>query len=174
MRPLTEQEEAQLHRARAALGPCVDRRHELLAEFLTLLGLPDAHRVSQDAGSFLPAVAAWVDAQEVGPDDGRAWLHLRLAVFIGEVLAQRLGGSWSLDGTPGSPHFGVYVVGKFAGAPPEMVVNSFDVANAYLGEVEARGPVRNATGATTYVLPDGSISPSLLHVVAGVVAGVRR
>jgi hypothetical protein len=130
---MTDAERTKLERCQAALGPCVENRHDLLASFLEKqVGVPDAQAVDRDAAGFVPAVSAWLDANPTAPADAGSVL-LRVALLIGEVLAQRLGGQWLLDDDPASPHFASYAVGAFTQIPNRgTAVNPFAIAKEFV------------------------------------------
>ena len=172
---MTEQQQAQLSRCQAALQPCIEGRHEMLACLMDDLGFPNPESVREDVGKFLPAFAAWLDGQTIDTND-LGFFTLRLSVFIGEFFVQRLAGCWLLDENPQSPNFATYVVGRFTKiADPNAVVTPLRIARDYLKDLARHGPIPTPmVGTTVYVTSDGQVMRSLPSIVAEVEAALLR
>jgi hypothetical protein len=138
MRELTEHEQGERDRRRAGLDSFLAQRMPVLSDFAQRLELRDPPMIVANPDRFLPSIDAYMKDQIVTPED-RVWILTRLGYLIGEVLVQRLSGSWFLNEIPDSRYFLRYVVGRFAGAPnPAAMVDPFQVADAYLSRPPGR------------------------------------
>ena len=138
MRELTEDEQGELDRRRARIDAFLAERMPVLCEFAQRLELCDPPMIVADPDRFLPSIDAYMRNQVVTPED-RVWILTRLGYLIGEVLIQRLSGSWFLNEIPDSRYFLRYVVGRFAGAPnPAAMVDPFQAAEVYLSQPPGR------------------------------------
>jgi hypothetical protein len=138
MRELTELEQGERNRRRAGMDAFLAERMPVLRDFAQRLELRDSPMIVADPERFLPSIDAYMKDQVVVPED-RVWILTRVGYLIGEILVQRLSGSWFLNEIPDSRYFLRYVVGRFAGAPNSAaMVDPFQVADVYLSQPAGR------------------------------------
>lgn len=138
MRELTQNEQGERNRRRAGMDAFLAGRMPVLSEFAQRLELRDPPLIGADPERYLPSIDAYMKDQVVGPED-RVWILTRLGYLIGEILVQRLSGSWFLNDIPDSRYFLRYVVGRFAALPnPAAMLDPFQVADAYLSQPPGR------------------------------------
>jgi hypothetical protein len=135
---VTEDQAKQLTRNQQIVGPAIIDRYGLLVDFLDEAGLSDTENVVQKAHLLLPDLARWLVTHPLSEEETADAL-LVIALFIGEIFAQRHHGCWMLVDKPESPNFGSYVVTRFQDLPKGKVVNPFMVATEFL-EDRAKGP----------------------------------
>jgi hypothetical protein len=98
----------------------------------------------------------------VGTAEEAGFVLLRVALLIGEVLVQRLGGRWMLDEEPGSPHFASYVVGSFEGIRNRnAAVGPFVIARDYVVGVRGRAEGKGGEGYRTLEELVGAVEGAL-------------
>ena len=138
MRQLTEHEQSERNRRRVGMNAFLAERMPVLSDFAHRLELRDPPLIVADPERFLPSIDAYMKNQVVTPED-RIWILTRLGYLIGEVLIQRLSGSWFLNEIPDSLYFLRYVVGSFSGASnPAAMVDPFHIADVYLSQPPGR------------------------------------
>lgn len=156
-----------LERTRKALALVIEDRIAFLADFLQRIEIADGESVGRNAARFVPDISAWLDAQTIEPDDV-GFILLRVAILIGEVLAQELGGIWFLEENPASPDFNNYVIGRFTrDGIPNRSLNPFRAARDYIEGTREHGPAGVPTrGVTSIVVADGRVTRTLIGVIA--------
>jgi hypothetical protein len=134
MRELSDEERSERDRRRAGIDAFLAERMPVLSDFAKRLELRDPPMIVADPDCYLPSIDAYLKDQVIKPDD-RVWVLTRLGYLIGEVLIQRLSGSWFLNEIPDSRYFLRYCVGRFAAAAnPAAMVDPFHVADTYLAQ----------------------------------------
>jgi hypothetical protein len=105
----------------------------VLVEFIDALGIEPSQEVLTQAGDYLPFVEKALAEMAIADADDRSWLLVRMMYFVGEYFAQRYGGYWYVEETPGAREFGRCVVGKFSKfATVGLVVDPFAIASEYV------------------------------------------
>ena len=136
---MTPEQTKRLDRTQAIVGPAIIDRYGMLVDFLDEAGLSDTENVVQKITLLLPDFDMWLRTHKLD-DDQTPDALLMIALFIGEVFAQRYAGCWLLVDKADSPNFAMYVVGKFQKpTKPKAVVSPFLIATEFLEE-RAKGP----------------------------------
>lgn len=117
--------QARFDRFYAELGP-------VLVDFIDVLGIEPPREVLTQAVHYLPYVDRALADMAIADADDRSWLLLRMTYLIGEIFAQRFGGYWFVNETPGSRFFGRCVVGKFR--THGGMIDPFEIAAAYVDQ----------------------------------------
>jgi hypothetical protein len=138
MRELTQHEQGERNRRLAGMDAFLAERMPVLSDFAQRLELRDPAMIVADPERFLPSIDAYMRDQVITAED-RVWILTRLGYLVGELLVQRLSGSWFLNEIPDSRFFLRYVVGRFADVPnPAAMVDPFHVADVYLSQEPGR------------------------------------
>lgn len=105
----------------------------VLVDFIDALGIEPPREVLTQAVQYLPYVERALQDMAIADAEDRNWLLARMMYFIGEYFAQRYSGVWFVNETPGSPHFGRCVVGKFRLHGANQI-DPFELASAYVDQ----------------------------------------
>lgn len=104
-----------------------------LVHFVDVMGIKPAHEVLRHASEFLSPLNLELRDKEVADEEDRLWLLLRLGYYLGEYFAQKFGGCWYVEETPGARYFARYVVGQFSVAvASHLVIDPMHVAQFYV------------------------------------------
>lgn len=138
MRRLTETEQRTLDRRRREFAVFIEEMEPVLSDFVDRLGLPNPKTAATASEAFLEPIDAFMGNQVISNDD-RVWIVTRLGYLIGQILNQRLGGTWLVNDNPNSLLFLRYVVGRFERVKnPQATVDPFDVATAFVSQPPGR------------------------------------
>ena len=105
-----------LDRRRAELANLAAESRPVVDEFLARLGLWQGSSPPHFVDSSTSVVEKWLNDQVINHED-RAWITVRLAYLIAEVIMERHGGEWLLCEDSRRRSFGRYVVGNLPAAP---------------------------------------------------------
>ena len=138
MQELTSVDHRTLDRRRGEFAVFLEEIEPVLSDFADRLGLPNPSSAATAPEKFLEPIDAFMKDQIITNED-RIWILARLAYLIGQVLNQRLEGTWLLNENPNSLLFLRYVVGRFKRVKnPQATVAPFDVATAFLSQPQGR------------------------------------
>jgi len=127
-----------LDRRRREFAVFLEEMEPVLSDFAGRLGLPNPNTATTEPEKFLEPVDAFMKEQIISDED-RIWILARVAYLIGQVLNQRLEGTWLLNENPNSLFFLRYVVGRFKRVRnPQATVDPFDVSTAFLSQPPGR------------------------------------
>ena len=104
-----------------------------LVDFIGAMGVQPSHEVLRQAPAFLSPLSKALRDMEVAGEEDRAWLLLRLGYYLGEYFAQKFGGCWYVEESPGAKYFARYVVGQFSvSVASHLVIDPLHVAQFYV------------------------------------------
>ncbi len=136
---MTAEEKKLLAERRAGFDEFYEEMMPVLTEFAEDLKLPEPAMIVAQPDHYLTAIAEFVRPPSIEKEEDRIWITTRLGYFIGEVLIQRLGGSWFLNEQPESRYFLRYVVGEFDdGTRPNAMVDPFEAADGFIANPPGR------------------------------------
>ncbi len=116
----------------------LEELNPVLVEFAEDLGLPEPVTILTEPENFVEPLTEFMRDQTIGEED-RMWIMVRLAYFIGEVLAARLDGTWFVNEWPETRYFARYVVGEFeAETRPNAMFDPFEAAGSFTGHPPGR------------------------------------
>ena len=158
MRELTEEEIAHRDQRRVQFDSFRAEIPDVLVDLAQGLQLPSPRALIDEPAEHLAAIDRFVAGVELEPQL-RSQLLARIGCLAGELLVARLDGTWMVDETPDSPHFGHFTVGAFAAlASPALMADPFAVAQAYLDRLEVKdlaGLIEAVVGELHAVQPEG-------------------
>ena len=136
---MTPEDRALLAQRQATFVDFEAERTPALIGFIETLGIEPAKHVVANAAAYLPHLTKVLRELRCDSDRERTVLSARVSEYIGEVIAQRYGGRWFVNDTPGSPTFARYVVGQFKLAPGSPVcIDPFEIGMAFARQPRPR------------------------------------
>ena len=132
MRPLTDDERNLLDKRKAEFDEFLEGMTEDLADFAENLELPEPAMIIAKPSNYLSSISEFMQNQDIAHEH-RASLSLDIGFFIGELLNEKLDGTWFLNEWPDTPSFLHYVVGSFEGdASRGTIVDPFEAGVMFI------------------------------------------
>ncbi len=129
---MTPDDRALLAQRQATFADFETERPTALVGFVQMLGIEPAKHVVDNPAAYLPHLTKVLRELRCESDRERTVVSARVSEYIGEVLAQRFGGRWFVNDTPGSPTFARFVVGQFTMAPGSPIcIDPFEIGMAF-------------------------------------------
>jgi len=136
---MTPEQRALLTQRQSTFREFEAERGAALIGFIETIGIQPAKHVGANAAAYLPHLTKVLRDMRCESDRERTVLSARVSEYIGEYFAQRFGGRWFVNDTPGSPTFARYVVGQFTMAPGSPVcIDPFEIGMAFARQPKPR------------------------------------
>lgn len=132
MRALTNDERKLLKERKAEFDEFFEGMMEDLGDFAENLGLPNPPMIVATPDAYLRPISQFMRNQDIAQEDLES-LTLDIGFFIGEILNERLDGTWFVNEWPDTPSFLRYVIGYFGDDSKRgTIVDPFEAAVMFL------------------------------------------